>query len=289
MTAEKKRNSPFAEMWRRLKKNKPAMASLLVILLLAMLVVGADWIVSYDKAVTQHVELKLASPGPGHPFGGDGLGRDLFARVIHGTRISLLLGFGATAITTIVGTILGASTAYFGGWYDSIIMRILDIIISIPIILLALAIASGFGIGIVQLVISIAIGQIASFTRVIRASVLNVASQEYIEAAKAIGIGDFTIILRHVIPNVLGTIQVQFTMQVAENILMGATLGFLGLGAKIPAPEWGKILSEGLPYLRFTSHIVVFPTLFIAVTALSINLFGDGLRDAFDPKLKGKA
>lgn len=289
MAKVEKKNSAWAEAWRRLKKNKVAMVSMVVVVLLILMAVFADVIVDYSAAITQSAADKLAKPSQEHWFGCDQLGRDLFARVVHGSRISLLLGFGTTLITTLAAVALGTSAAYFGGRFDNLLMRAFDILISIPSVLLALAISAGFGTGIVQLVCAIAIGQLASFTRVIRSAVLNLVDQEYIEAERSLGLDDLRIIMTHIIPNAMGTILVQATMQVARNILMGALLSFLGLGAPIPTPEWGQIASDGINYLRYTSHIVVFPTIFITITALAINLFGDGLRDALDPRLKGKA
>ena len=287
--ARGKNNSAYAEAWRRLKKNKVAMASMAVIALLILMAVFADVIVDYSAAITQSAADKLAKPSARHWFGCDGMGRDLFARIVHGSRISLLLGFGTTAITTVAAVILGTAAAYYGGRFDSLLMRAFDILISIPSVLLALAIAAGFSSGIVQLICAIAVGQLAGFTRVVRSAVLNLVDQEYIEAERALGLRDARIILGHIIPNAMDTILVQATMQVARNILMGALLSFLGLGAPIPAPEWGQIASDGISSLRYTGHIVIFPTIFITITALAINLFGDGLRDALDPRLKGKA
>jgi len=286
---QKKSNSAYADAWRRLKRNKVAMVSMVVILLLLLMAILADVIVPYSTAITQSAADKLAKPSAEHWFGCDGLGRDLFARVIHGSRLSLLLGFGTTAITTVVAVALGTTAAYYGGKFDNIMMRAFDILISIPSVLLALSISAGFGNGIVQLICAIAIGQLASFTRVVRSAVLNLVDQEYIEAEHALGLGDGRIILTHIIPNAMGTILVQATMQVARNILMGALLSFLGLGAPVPAPEWGQIASDGIAFLRYTGHIVIYPTIFITITALAINLFGDGLRDALDPRLKGKS
>lgn len=283
---KKKSNSAYADAWRRLKRNRVAMVSLAVIILLILMAVFADVIVPYSKAITQSAADKLAKPSAEHWFGCDGMGRDLFARVIHGSRVSLLLGFGTTAITTVVAVALGTTAAYFGGKFDSLLMRAFDILISIPSVLLALSISAGFGNGIIQLICAIAIGQLASFTRVVRSAVLNLVDQEYIEAERALGLKDGRIIMTHIIPNAMGTILVQATMQVARNILMGALLSFLGLGAPVPTPEWGQIASDGIGYLRYTGHIVIFPTIFITITALAINLFGDGLRDALDPKLK---
>ena len=286
---KKSTNSAYADAWRRLKKNKVAMVSMVVIILLVLMAVFADVIVSYDAAITQSGALQLAKPSAEHWFGCDHMGRDLFARVIHGSRISLLLGFLTTLLTTVVALALGTTAAYFGGKFDSLLMRAFDILISIPSVLLALAISAAFGNGTVQLICAISIGQLASFTRVIRSAVLNLVDQEYIEAERALGLNHMRIIMTHIIPNAMGTILVQFTMQVARNILMGALLSFLGLGAPIPTPEWGQIASDGVSYLRYTSHVVIPPTIFITITALAINLFGDGLRDALDPRLKGKS
>ena len=289
MAKNKKVKSAYADAWRRLKRNKVAMAALVVIILLILMAIFADAIVSYDLAITQSAADQLAKPSAEHWFGCDGLGRDLFARVIHGSRISLLLGFGTTAITTVIAVTLGTTAAYYGGKFDSLLMRAFDILISIPSVLLALAISAGFGNGTVQLIVAITIGQLASFTRVVRAAVLNLVDQEYIEAERSLGLGSGRIIITHLIPNAMGTILVQATMQVARNILMGALLSFLGLGAPIPTPEWGQIASDGIAYLRYTGHIVIYPTIAITITALAINLFGDGLRDALDPRLKGRS
>lgn len=284
-----KRRNSFEEAWIRLKKNKLAMVCLVIVVLLILTAVFADLIVPYSEAVTNNASAKLAKPSAEHWFGCDSLGRDLFARVIHGSRISLTLGFAATAIVTVIGSLLGASTAFIGGKFDAILMRIMDVLSSIPSILLSLAICAGFGIGIPQLIVAITVGAIPGFTRVARSTVLGIASQEYIEAARAVGVSTGKIIVSHILPNALGTILVQSTMMVSSNILACTMLSFLGLGAPIPTPEWGAIMSEALSSIRYVSHGVVFPTIFISLTVLSINILGDGLRDAFDPRLKGKA
>ncbi|MBN1382539.1 MAG: ABC transporter permease [Deltaproteobacteria bacterium] len=285
----RKKETQLRQVWRHIRKHKLVMAALCVIIALLLMVALADFIVPYEMAVRQDPALKLASPSLEHPFGGDALGRDLFARIIHGSRVTFLLGFGATIIATTLATFFGASAAYIGGRYDNYLMRFMDMIITIPAILLAIAIAAGFGVGIPQLIIAISIPQTAAVSRVIRSAVLNVVGQEFIEAAKAIGIGNLSIIFKHIIPNVIGLILIQATMEAATNMLMGAALGFLGLGAPIPTPEWGLIMKDGLQYLRYSYHTVLITTFFLAVTALSINIFGDGLRDALDPRLKGRA
>ena len=278
-----KRRGPFAEAWDRLKKNKLAMVCLVVIILLVLVALFADLIVPYSKAVTNNGSAKLAKPSAEHWFGCDNLGRDLFARIIHGSRVSLTLGFAATAIVTVLCSVLGAAVAFIGGKFDAIVMRIADILSSMPSILMSLAIVAGFGQGIPQLILA------GASVDDVYVTVLGIAGQEYIEAARAVGVSTGKIIISHILPNALGTILVQSTMMVASNILAGTMLSFLGLGAPIPTPEWGAIMSEGLPTIRYVSHVVIFPTIFIALTVLSINILGDGLRDAFDPRLKGKA
>lgn len=284
-----KRRGPFAEVWQRLKKNKLSMACLVIVLIIILVAICADWIIPYSEATVNNAKNKFLKPCKEHIFGCDNLGRDLFARIIHGSRVSLALGFVATIFSTIIASLLGASAAFIGGKYDAIVTRCVDILISIPSILLSLAISAGFGVGLPQLIVAITIGQIPGYIRIVRSTVLGIANQEYIEAARAVGVSDFNIIIKHILPNALGTILVQSTGQVSAGILNGAMLSFLGLGAPIPTPEWGVIMSDGLPYLRYVTHIVIFPTIFISITALSINILGDGLRDAFDPRLKGRA
>lgn len=283
------RRSSFAEAWMRLKKNKLAMVALVIVCLLILTAIFADLITPYENAIANNAAAKYAKPSAEHWFGCDNLGRDLFARVIHGSRVSLLLGFGATAVATVIASLLGSAAAFIGGKFDAVVMRLVDILSSIPSILLSLAIAAGFGRGLPQLVISIAIGSLPGYIRIVRSTVLGIASQEYIEAAKAVGISTRSIIVSQILPNALSTILVQATMMVSANILSGTMLSFLGLGVPVPRPEWGAIMSDGLDYIRYASHLVIFPTIFIAITALSINILGDGLRDAFDPRLKGKA
>ena len=283
------RRSSFAEAWMRLKKNKLAMVALVIVCLLILTAIFADFITPYENAIANNAAAKYAKPSAEHWFGCDNLGRDLFARVIHGSRVSLLLGFGATAVATVIASLLGSAAAFIGGKFDAVVMRLVDILSSIPSILLSLAIAAGFGRGLPQLVISIAIGSLPGYIRIVRSTVLGIASQEYIEAAKAVGISTRSIIVSQILPNALSTILVQATMMVSANILSGTMLSFLGLGVPVPRPEWGAIMSDGLDYIRYASHLVIFPTIFIAITALSINILGDGLRDAFDPRRKGKA
>lgn len=281
-----KKESSFKEIWRRLKKNKMAMAGLVVISAMTLVAIFADLITPYQNAIQQDFMNRVAPPSSDHWMGTDGYGRDVLARIVHGARISLSIGFVTTFFALIIGGILGAVSGYFGGKIDNYIMRFIDVLIAIPTILLALAIVSALGPGIINLVIAISISRIPAFVRLIRSAVLGLVNQEYIEAAKAGGIHDFSIILRHIIPNSMGTIIVQTTMSIALMILQAAGLSFLGMGVSAPQPEWGYMLSEAREFMRSAPYLMLFPGLCVALAALSLNMLGDGLRDALDPRLK---
>lgn len=285
MKPKTKKNSQWRDVWRRLRKNRMAMFGLCVLILLAFLAIFADVVAPYgydDQNYSQMLEL----PSWQHIMGTDNYGRDIFSRIVYGTRISLLIGFISLAISTVVGSILGACAGYFGGASDTIIMRGSDILMAIPRTVLAIAIATTLGPGLVNAMIAVAIGTIPSFTRVVRASTLTVKDQEYVEAARAIGASNFHIIKKYVFPNVLAPIIVQATLGVGTAILLAASLSFLGIGISPPTPEWGSMLSAARSYMRDYWHMVLFPGLAIMITVLALNLFGDGLRDALDPKLK---
>ena len=285
MKPKTKKNSQWRDVWRRLRKNRMAMFGLCVLILLVFLAIFADVVAPYgydDQNYSQMLEL----PSWQHVKGTDNYGRDIFSRIVYGTRISLLIGFISLAISTIVGSILGACAGYFGGASDTIIMRGSDILMAIPRTVLAIAIATTLGPGLVNAMIAVAIGTIPCFTRVVRASTLTVKDQEYVEAARAIGASNFHIIKKYVFPNVLAPIIVQATLGVGTAILLAASLSFLGIGISPPTPEWGSMLSAARSYMRDYWHMVLFPGLAIMITVLALNLFGDGLRDALDPKLK---
>lgn len=287
MKAETKKKKGNSEVWRRFKKNKTAMVGLAVLAIFLVLIVFADLIADYEEvALGQHLDNTLQPPGNGHIFGTDEYGRDIFARVIHGGRYSLLLGIGTTAVSIIIASIIGALTAYYGGWIDSVVMRLLDMVMGIPLLLLAICISSALGGGLRNLAIAISISLVPQFTRVIRSVVLNISGVEYIEAAKAYGTSDWKIIVSQIIPNAMGPIIVQATMSVANVILSATALSYLGLGMQPPTPEWGSMLSDGKEFMRYSPYVVIFPGLAIVLSALSLNLVGDGLRDALDPKLK---
>lgn len=282
-----KKRSQLIDVWRRLKKNRMAVLGICLIGMFILMAIFADVIADYDTEVIKiNVRERLEGPSMNHWFGTDEYGRDIFARIVHGTRISLFVGVISVGIALSIGGTLGALAGYYGGRLDNIIMRFLDILLAIPSILLAICIVAALGASIVNLMIAVGISNIPGFARVVRASVLSVKDQEYVEAARAIGARDHTIILRHVLPNALAPVIVFATLKVATAIMATAGLSFIGLGVKPPAPEWGSMLAGGRAFIRDQMYIVLFPGLAIMTTILSLNLLGDGLRDALDPRLK---
>ncbi len=281
------KRSQIGEIWRRMRKNKTAMLGLAIIIIFALLAIFADFICDYDTmAIQQDVKIRLQTPSAEHWFGTDNFGRDVFARVIHGGRISLSVGFIAVSISALIGGLLGATAGLYGGKVDNLIMRFMDAVVSIPSMLLTLALVAALGHGIRNLLIAITIGQIPAFTRIVRASVLSVSGQEFVESARSYGTGTFRIIWRHIIPNAIGPIIVQATMSIAGTILQISGLSFLGMGIEAPTPEWGSMLAEARAIMRSSPHLVLFPGMAIVLSALAMNLVGDGLRDALDPKLR---
>lgn len=283
---KEKKLSRSAEIWRRYRKSPTAMIGLVIIGVILLAAIFADLIVPYEYGTKQVISDRLQGPSLKHPFGTDDLGRDLFARVIHGSRSSLALGIATTAIATVIGGFLGGVCAYYGNRVDNIIMRLLDVITSIPTTLLSLSIVAALGAGISNLIIAITVSRVPTFARVIRSAVLNIVNQEYIEAARAGGSGNLRIMLRHVYPNAMSPIIVQCTMSVSQLILQAAGLSFLGMGVLPPAPEWGALLNSAREFMRTAPYLMVFPGIAIVLAALAFNLVGDGLRDAFDPRMK---
>lgn len=281
-----KKKSQFPEMWRRLKKQKSAMVGLLIFIFVLLVAIFASWIVPYERAITQVPAERLLDPCAEHPFGTDAYGRDIMARIIWGARYSLLSGISAVIVGFIIGGLLGAITGYYGGMVDSIIMRILDTLMCIPFFVLALAIVAALGTGFINVMLALVISSIPTYARIVRSAILNVVDMDFIEAAKACGTPNIVIILKHVLPNAIGPIIVQTTMSVGQMIKDTAAMSFLGMGIQPPAPEWGSMLSEGKEYMLYNAWMVVFPGLAITITSLALNLMGDGLRDAMDPRLK---
>lgn len=282
-----KKRGQFAEAWRRLKRNRLAMAGLAVLIILVLLAIFADVLFDYDAVVIkQDYSIRLQKPSAEHWLGTDEFGRDILARLVHGTRISLSVGIIAVSIGMLLGGSLGAVAGYYGGAADNIIMRFVDILLAVPSLLLQITIVAALGSSLFNLMLAIAIGAIPSYARVVRSSVMTTKDSEYVEAAKSIGATNFEIIMDHIIPNCLAPIIVQISLKVAGAILVTSSLSFLGLGIKAPTPEWGAMLSSGREFMRQNMYLTIFPGLAIVITILSLNLLGDGIRDALDPKLK---
>lgn len=285
-----KKRSQFSEVWSRLKQQKIAMVSLAGIIILVLIAIFADVIANYDtKAIYQNVMEKLQEPSLKHWFGTDNYGRDYFARIIHGLRTAMLMGVLASLVSIIISTLLAVVAAYYGGKSDMIIMRAMDVLSSIPSLIISIAIVAGLGNGLWQLVVALAVGSIAPNVRMIRSVALSVSKMEYIEAALAQGAGTVRIMSKYIFPNIISIVIIQATQMVAGNILFGAALSFIGLGIKPPRPEWGVMLSEGMSSMQLHPFLVIIPGVAIVLTALVIMTFGDYLRDAYDPHLKGKA
>lgn len=280
-----KKNSQIKEIWRRFRKNKTAMLGLCLLIFVLCIAIFADVITPYENAIAQSSE-RLSAPTASHIFGTDELGRDLFARIVHGSRYSLLIGISTSVLALVIGGLLGAIAAYYGGWVDNVIMRLTDVVMTVPPILLSLAVVAALGGSLRNLLIAITISCVPSMLRLVRSVVLGVVDEDYIEAARSYGSSDIRIILKYVIPNALGPIIVTTTMNVANMILSAAGLSFLSLGVQPPAPEWGALLSDAKTYMFTAPHLLYIPGIFIVIAALSFNLAGDGLRDALDPKLK---
>jgi peptide/nickel transport system permease protein len=285
--AQFKKKSLAQELWLRFLKNKTAVAGLVIIGVIVAVAITAPWIANYDTVVIKmNIAERLQHPSAAHWFGTDELGRDILARMVYGARVSLLIGLSAIFVSLMVGLVLGGAAGYYGGKIDSIIMRAMDVFLSLPDVLLALAMIAAFGNTKLNLTIAIGLAFAPKFSRVVRSAVMGVRDNEYIEAARSIGARDQRIIARHVLPNSMGPIIVQVTLYVANAILTIAALSFIGLGIQPPAPEWGNMLASGRTYMRDFPHIVLAPGLAIFFTILALNLLGDGLRDTLDPRLK---
>lgn len=280
-----KKQSQFIQAWHRIRKNKVAILGMLILIVLILGAVFADQLAPYGYD-DQDVMRRFTFPCREFPFGTDNLGRCIYSRILYGARVSLLIGFVATGMGAVGGTILGALAGYYGNKADNAIMRFCDIIQAIPSLLLAIAVAAALGSGLFNMMLAISIAAIPRYARTVRASILTVKDQEFIEAAHAIGASDARIIMKHIFPNCLAPIIVQVTLGVAGSIINAASLSFIGLGVQAPMAEWGSMLSAGRQYIRDYWFVVMIPGLAIMTTILSLNLFGDGLRDALDPKLK---
>ncbi len=278
-------NTPGREALKRLRKNKTAMAGLLIIAFLFLVAIFAPLIAPYGYQEQDYSAVRLG-PSLQHPFGTDHLGRDIFSRCVWGTRYSLPIGILCTVAGLIIGGGLGLVAAYFGGKTDNVIMRFIDIIQSIPSILLCIALVAILGNGMWQLIVAIVAGTIQGMTKSVRAAVFMVRNNDYVDSSKSIGVSNFQIMIRHLVPNAVGMIVINAIGVVSSSILTISSLSYIGVGLVSPTPEWGAILSEGKQYMAVAPHMVLFPGLMIAITVVAFNLFGNGLRDALDPRLK---
>ncbi len=282
-----KKKSQLADIWKRLCRNKTALLGLVIVVLLVLIGILSPIIFDYETQVIKtDYSNTLQAPSAAHPFGTDELGRDILIRTLYATSTSLSIGVVTVIVALAIGLVLGSAAGYFGGKVDMIIMRIMDIFLAIPGTLLAICIVASLGNSIMNLVIAQAVAATPKFARVVRGAVMTVRDSEYVEAARAIGAKDTTIIFRDVLPNSLAPIIVQTTLEVASVILSIAGLSFIGLGIPAPRPEWGAMLSASRAYIRDYSYMCLFPGLAIMITILSLNLLGDGLRDALDPRLR---
>ena len=285
MKGKERLSTPAHEAWKRLRRNRMAMVGMVILIILILCAIFAPLIIPYSVS-EQDYEAILQGPSWKHLFGTDNFGRDIFSRVIYGSRISLPIGLICVCISSVVGGTFGALASFYGGRADNIIMRFMDIYQSIPAMLLAIAIAAALGSGMGNLILAIALGTIPLYARVVRANIMTVKRRGFVESSKAIGANTRRQIIIHMLPNCLGPIIVQMTFSVAAGILTAASLSYIGLGISPPTPEWGAMLNAGKEFLQTFPHMLIFPGLMIMITVLALNLFGDGLRDALDPRLK---
>lgn len=269
--------------WRRLVRHGGARVGAAVVLAFASIAILAPWLAPYDPEAIA-LGANLRGPSWSHPFGTDSLGRDVLSRTIWGARISLTIGFVSVGLAMAVGIPLGALSAWIGGWTDRLLMRAVDVLVSFPTLLLAIVVITIFGPGLGHAMLAIGVAQVPLYARLTRAAVLRVRAQDFVEAARASGAGEWRVVLHHVLPNCLSPLLVQSTLLFATAILSAAYLGFLGLGAQPPTPEWGTMLAKARDFLRTAPHVSVFPGLTILLTVLGLNLLGDGLRDVLDPQ-----
>ncbi|HLU35788.1 MAG TPA: ABC transporter permease subunit [Thermomicrobiales bacterium] len=283
------RNEParglWSDAWKRLRRNWFAMGGLVMLLATILAAILAPWIAPADPNFQDYMHM-MEGPSRAHPMGTDNFGRDILSRIIYGARISLRLGLLGTLVGASAGTLIGMISGYFGGWIDTVLMRLLDVQLAFPGLLLAIVIITILGVGEINVIMAIGVFSVPTFARMVRGSLLSLREQDFVLAARSIGVPDGRLMFAHLLPNALAPILVLSTIRLGTAILTAASLGFLGLGVRPPAPEWGTMLSEGRAYMQLAPHIAIFPGLAILVSVVAINLFGDGLRDALDPKTR---
>lgn len=282
----KRSHGQLGDIWHSFKKNKAAMLGLVIFSMILLVAIFADLIVPYEKAITTVRTEILTPPGGDFLFGTDNLGRDYFARIIHGSRASIAVALIVSAASLAISTVLGGIAGYYGGKVDNIIMRVLDVFMCIPQILMALAVVAALGSNMVNLCIALTVSSVPGNVRLIRSTIMTVSESDYIDAARSYGTTDARIIAKYIIPNAIGPIIVNTTIGVANMILSAASLSFLGMGVQPPTPEWGSMLSNAKEFMQTSPWLIYIPGICIVLTALSVNLIGDGLRDALDPKVR---
>ncbi len=285
LTGKVYRSSLFLDALQRLSRDKVAIVGMVIIGAFVLTALLAPILAPYDPIAQSLVE-RRQTPSMAHPLGMDDLGRDILSRIIFGARKSLQVGVLSVSLAIVAGTFIGAVSGYIGGWMDILVMRVMDIMLAFPALLLAIAIVTILGPGLLNMLYAIAIVSIPAYARIVRASVLRVKAEDYILASRAVGVSSVRILFRHVMPNCLTPLIVQGTLGIGTAILDAAGLSFLGLGAQPPTPEWGAMLGQGRFAVFSAPHIVLFPGLAIMLTVLGFNLLGDGLRDALDPRLR---
>ena len=278
-------STPGREAWKRFKRNPTALVGLGVVILLILIAVFANFIAPTDFAY-QDYSVMNQKPSAAHWFGTDQFGRDIFSRIVYGARYSLLIAVFCTIAAFFSGGLLGIIAGYFGGTVDTIIMRIMDIFQAIPMIMMAMCIVAVLGNGIPQLVAAIMFASMPTMARNNRAAILRVRGSDYIESSEAIGVSQVRMIIKHMIPNAVGVMVIFFVGFLAVSIMMMSSMSYIGVGLSAPTPEWGLILNDGKVYITSAPYMMVFPSLMIMITCFAFNLMGDGLRDAFDPRLK---
>jgi len=275
----------LADLWRRLRRNRAAVAGAGIVLIFVLLAVLAPVLVPFDP-IQGNLDDRLHPPSANHWLGTDELGRDLFSRILFGARVSLQIQIVAVILALIIGVVLGSVGGYLGGYVDHVIMRAMDVLLAFPGIFLALGIIAALGPGLLNLMLAAGVSSVPQFARIVRASVLSLKEREFVEAALALGSGSGRVMFRHLLPNCLAPIIVQSTLRMATVLLTASGLSFLGLGVQPPTPEWGAMLSNARSYLIVAPHVATIPGLAIMVVVVGFNLFGDGLRDTLDPRLR---
>ena len=282
---------PVTSMWkdtvRRYKQNKLAVLGLVIITIIIVMCIFAPLFTAYDPVLDMNLKDKLLTPGSNnHLLGTDDYGRDIFSRLLYGGRTSLITGLMVAGITMIIGVFIGCISGYFGGWIDNLLMRIVDVVLAFPFLVLAITIMAVLGPSQRNIIITLSLVGWPSFARVTRGQILSIKEKEYVEAARSSGFNNSRIIFHHILPNALAPIIVTATMRIGSTILSAASLNFLGLGVDASLPEWGVMLNQGKDYMSLAPHLSFYPGLAISLTVLSMNWIGDGLRDAFDPQMR---